>query len=232
MNRTHFLLFFMFLSLTRYTVRAQETPRQKSENFSGKDTIVHILNLINTPLTEQQDYVANVYFQEALKAFDAKKYEETGIMMRTGVQDLLREAPRQHDRIKNHLVEQRVGEILALSLQVEAGLIDNRAILQDLFAKAHESVAQRYYDHINLLNGTHAEAIANRLLCMSVHLRNSEEYRTNAADKAALVRAADDAAGLGADIRDMKSKENLLTPELKARLYQLMTAVREMRLDE
>jgi hypothetical protein len=235
MNQKRILFFLLSCMVAAAQGHSQEEKPAKPATAAPvavKDTLAPIFNLLNAPLTENQDYIANVYFQEALKAFEAKKYEEAALHIRIGIQDLLRETPKQHHKIKNFLVEQRVGELTALSLQIEAGLVSNRAVLQNLFAQTLESVAQRYYEHINLLNGVHPEAIANRLLCMSVYLRQSEEYRANAAEKAALLRASDDAAGLGADIRDMKAEGQLLAPEIKTRLHQLMTALREMRLDE
>lgn len=190
-----------------------------------------VVNLLNMPIAIEQDLAADHFFRESLKSYDKKDNLIAARQIRDGAQELLKEAPVSPNNPDRKLVEQRVGELYALSLKVEAGKVDDREVLQNAFADADESLAHRYYEGARTLIGGTPDAFADRLLGLSVHLRNSKEYH-KPAEKAAIGKVSDDAAALAADIRKMKPGEQELSPELKARLDKIIAATKQLKLDQ
>lgn len=208
-------------------------PESSLTNLEHKAPPQHtsVVNLLNMPIQIEQDLAADAYFRQSLQSFDKKDNLIAARQIRDGAQELLKEAPADpHDKGRK-LVEQRVGELNALSLQVEAGKVVDREVLQNAFADADESLAHRYYEGARTLIGGNPDDFADRLLGLSVHLRNSKEYH-NPTEKAAIAKVSEDAAALAADIRKMKPGERELSPELKARLDKIMAATKELKLDE
>lgn len=190
-----------------------------------------VVNLLDVPIEIEQDLAADAFFRQALQSYDKKDNLIAARQIRDGAQELLKETPVNTQASDRKLVEQRVGELYALSLKVEASKVDDRETLQDAFANADESLANRYYEGASTLIGGTPDEFADHLLGLSVHLRNSKEYH-NPAEKAAIGKVSDDAAALAADIRKMKPGERELSPELKARLDKIMAATKELKLDE
>lgn len=190
-----------------------------------------MVNFLNKPIVIERDLVADAYFQEALTAFDKNNLAKSAMNISEGAQALLKESPIDSHSIVRKLVEQRVGELFNLSLRVESYMVHDREILQNAFADADESLAHRYYESTNTLISGTPDDFADRLMGLSVHLRNSKNYR-KPTKKGAVGKAADDAANLAADIRKMKSGERNLSPALKTRLNNLMAEVKALKLDE
>lgn len=190
-----------------------------------------VYNLLKQPIVIEQDLAADQHFQDALGAFDKKDFANAAMHIRSGAQELLKEAPVDDHQIQRKLVEQRVGELFNLSMQVESGMIHDRELLQDQFADADESLAHRYYESTHTLIGGPPEVFSDRLMGLSVHLRNSKAYH-NSAEKLQIGKAADDAASLAAEIGKMHTGERELTPALKTRLDQLMATVKTLKLDQ
>lgn len=221
------------LALGKTALLAQTTTSSNSawvglENALQPQTVV---NYLHQPILIEQDLAADQYFQDALHAFDNKDDQKTANLIRKGAQELLKESPEDTHNTQRKLVEQRVGELYKLSFQVESGLVNDRDVLQGHFADADESLAHRYYESTHTLIGLMPEAFADRLMGLSVHLRNSKEYHTPA-EKPIVTKAAEDAAHLAGDIRKMKAGERELTPDLKIRLDKLMADIRALKLDE
>jgi hypothetical protein len=225
-------IFFIFIA---YGIQAQKVDSTKTvtplRGIQPTKKTTPVVNVLNNPINIEKDLAADKYFQEALTVFDKKKMLESAQKIREGAQELLKEAPKDDHNPQRKLVEQRIGELYSLSLRVEAGLVQDREVLQIDFANAEESLAHRYYEGTNtLIDGTPA-AFADRLMGLSVHLRNSKEYH-NPAEKTKTGAVADEAASLAAAIRKMKPGTQELTPALKTRLNQLMADVKDLKLDE
>lgn len=190
-----------------------------------------LVNLVNTPIEIERDVAADKYFQEALAEFKAKNNVLAAAHIRDGAQELLKEAPVDEPFPQRKLVEQRIGELYSLSLQVESGLVHDPEILQDKFADADESLAHRYYMRtLTQIEGT-PESFADLLLGLSVHLFNSKEYHI-AAEKEKINAVAKECASLADNIRQMRTGERYLTPALKSQLDKLMLDVKALKLDE
>jgi hypothetical protein len=225
-------IFFVF---SVYCTQAQKVDSTKAatplRGIQSTKKTTPVVNVLNNPINIEKDLAADKYFQGALTLFDKKKMLESAQKIREGAQELLKEAPKEDHNPQRKLVEQRIGELYSLSLRVEAGLVQEREVLQIDFANAEESLAHRYYEGTNtLIDGTPA-AFADRLMGLSVHLRNSKEYH-NPAEKTKTGAVADEAASLAAAIRKMKPGTQELTLALKTRLNQLMANVKDLKLDE
>lgn len=197
----------------------------------GQSDPVVAVNLINVPIRIEQDLKADGYFQGALKSFDQKDLGAAARYVREGAHALLQEAPVFGDASKRKLVEQRVGELFALSFKIESGLVRDDDALKAAFADADESLAHRYYEASRTLIDESPENFALRLRGLGTHLRNSKKYHV-AAEKAQIAAVSDEAFALADAIDRLKSSERALTPPLRARLDKLMADVQALRLDE
>lgn len=229
-------LFFISLFLSSNVLHvvvadAQNSPSQNTALNTPLKPLSTVLNLVNVPINIAQDLKADKFFQEALTAFSTKDNMNAAIKIRTGALEILKEAPKDENNLKYALVEQRVGELFTLALRVEAGMILDKESLQTKFADAEESVAHRYYESTNTLIAGTADDFADRLLGLSVHLRNSKEYHIPQ-EKALINDIANEAADLSVDIRKMKTGDRELSPALKTRLNKLMAEVKALKLSE
>ena len=201
-----------------------QTAALAQNAFAAADSSFKLVNLLNEPIALDQELISDIYFQESLAAFDRKNNSEAALHMRIGAQELIKETPRDKRASAKKLIEQRVGELFVLSFQVEAGLVRERSVLQKHFANAGESVALRYYEIANgLPPAAPPSVLADRLTGMSNQLRQSKEYRADAAEKKQIAALSEDAAGLAADLRDAKPTDTELLAALKLRLNKLMS---------
>ena len=226
---TTFLFLFVFFGNPR--AFAQEPAIASQATPANTDTLVNVVNLTNTPIEIVEELVSDIYFQEALASFDKENNQEAALHIRIAAQEVLKEAPKEYRKLPLRLVEHRAGELLALSLMVEAGVVKDRRVLQQHFADAGESIAHRYYESANALIDGNPEALANRLAGLSLQLRSSKEYH-NAAEKGRMGGIADEAAGLATDARNGKTNGRQLEMPLRTRLKKFMEEVKTLKLEE